>query len=126
MTGEEIKARVGYLASWINGNQEKMKAMLHACLEKMEANPGEQKSITVHEEVPKEKAAVETFRALMKRHGDQNVAIGCCRKSKIWTQGKGRFQKKLAATHRGMTCHAEVAWCKGHGRDSVAPRTQKG
>jgi UDP-N-acetylglucosamine transferase subunit ALG13 len=34
---EEIKAQVGSVPSWINVSQEEMKAMLDACLEKMEA-----------------------------------------------------------------------------------------
>jgi hypothetical protein len=40
--------------------------------EKTEANPEEMKSTVVHEEVPKEEAAVETFGALIKRYGDQH------------------------------------------------------
>jgi hypothetical protein len=51
-----------------------MKVILDACLEKMEANPGEQKSVAVHEEVPQEEAAVETFGAPKKRHGDWTLA----------------------------------------------------
>jgi hypothetical protein len=38
--------------------------------ENMEANPEEMKSVAVHEEVPKEEAAVETVRALNKLYGD--------------------------------------------------------
>jgi hypothetical protein len=37
---EEIKAQLCSLASRVDINQEEMKAMLDACLEKMEANPG--------------------------------------------------------------------------------------
>jgi hypothetical protein len=51
---QEMKVQVSSLASWIDVNQEEMKAMLDACLEKMEANPGELQSVTVHQEVPKE------------------------------------------------------------------------
>jgi hypothetical protein len=40
-----------------------MKAILDGCLEKMEANPGELQSITVHREVHKEKVAVEMNRS---------------------------------------------------------------
>jgi hypothetical protein len=45
------------LTSWVVANQEEIEAVLDACLEGMEANPGEQKSIAVHEEVPKEEDA---------------------------------------------------------------------
>jgi hypothetical protein len=45
---------VGSLVSRIDANQEEMKAKLDVCLEEMEANPGEQKSIAVHEEISKE------------------------------------------------------------------------
>jgi hypothetical protein len=38
---------------------------------KRETNPDEMKSAAVHEEVPKEEAAVETSGALIKRYGDQ-------------------------------------------------------
>jgi hypothetical protein len=33
-----------------------MKTMLDACVEKMEANPGELQSVAVHQEIPKEEA----------------------------------------------------------------------
>jgi hypothetical protein len=125
-TQEETKVQVGSLPSWIDGNQEDMTVMLDACLEKMEANPGEQKSAAVHDEVSKEKATMDTFRALKKWHGDQDLAVGCCGKPKIWTQCKGGSQKKLAAAHRRMTRRAGVAWCKGHDRANVALRTQRG
>jgi hypothetical protein len=36
-----MKVQVGSLISQINANQEEMKVMLDACLEKMKANPGE-------------------------------------------------------------------------------------
>jgi hypothetical protein len=38
---EEMKAQMGSLASQIDVNQEDVKVMLGACLEKLEANPGE-------------------------------------------------------------------------------------
>jgi hypothetical protein len=42
----------------------------------MEANPDEMKSVTVHEEVPMEKAAVKSFGALKKQRGDHYLAVG--------------------------------------------------
>jgi hypothetical protein len=49
-----------------------------ACLEKAkEPNSVKIESIAVHEEVPKDKAAVKTVRALKKQYGDQHLAIGC-------------------------------------------------
>jgi hypothetical protein len=67
---EGVKARVDSLASWIDANEGDMKVTLNACLEDMEENPAEQKSVAVHEEVPKEEAEVQTSGALKKRHGD--------------------------------------------------------
>jgi hypothetical protein len=89
------------------------------------------KSVAVHEEVPKEDAPVETRSALKKRHRGQHLTAERHGKPKEWTQGSGGSLKKLATTCRGMTCHAEVAWRKGHshqehGRSGVAPRTQNG
>jgi hypothetical protein len=47
--GEEyLIAQVGFLASRIGVNQEGMKAMLDACLEKMAATAGELQSVAVH------------------------------------------------------------------------------
>jgi hypothetical protein len=50
----------------MKANREAMKAYP----ENMEANPEEMKFVAVHDEVPKEKAAVETVRALKKQYGD--------------------------------------------------------
>jgi hypothetical protein len=75
-----------------DGHKE-MKAMLDAYLEKMEANPGEQQSAAVHQEVPKEEATVETFRALKKWYGDRH-------------QGTGVSQK-LAVTGIRNRCHSQ-------------------
>jgi hypothetical protein len=79
---EEMKARAGFLASQIDVNQKEMKTMLDACLEKLVANPGELKSVAVHEEVPKEEVAVETFGALKKRHEDRHPAVGRSRRNR--------------------------------------------
>jgi hypothetical protein len=45
------------------------------------------KSAAVHEEVPKEEAAVETIGALKKRYGDWHLAVGCRRQPTKRTQG---------------------------------------
>jgi hypothetical protein len=71
-----MKAQLGSLASRIDSNQEEMKAMLDACLENMEENPGEQKSVAVRGEVPKEEAAAKSSRALKKRHGGWKLTAG--------------------------------------------------
>jgi hypothetical protein len=92
----------------------------------MEVNLGELQSVTEHEVVPKEEAAVKPFRALKKQHGDWHLAIRHRDQTKKWTQGNGGSQKKLAAVHRGMTHHAGVEWHKGHGQDNVVEGTQKG
>jgi hypothetical protein len=70
----------------------------------------EMKSVSVHEEVPKEDAAVETGRALNKRHRDRNLAIGRSGEPKKRTQGNGGCRKILAATRKGMTY-----WEEWHG-----------
>jgi hypothetical protein len=49
---------------------------VEAYAEKTEAHPEEMKSVVVHEEIPKEEAAVKTCRAPKKRHGDQHLAVG--------------------------------------------------
>jgi hypothetical protein len=55
---------------------EASKEKLEAHPEKVEANPKEMKPVAVHEEIRKEEAAVETFGALKKWHGDQHLAVG--------------------------------------------------
>jgi hypothetical protein len=67
------------------------------------------KAIAVHEEVPKEEAAVETFEALKKRHRDWHLATGHCAKLKERNQDSGGSRQKLAAASRGVTHHAGVA-----------------
>jgi hypothetical protein len=84
--------------------------MMEAHLESKEPASFEVESKAEHEEVPKEEASVNTFRALKKRHGDRHLAIGRCGQPKKWTQGDGGSWKKLAATCRGMTHHAGMAW----------------
>jgi hypothetical protein len=50
-----------------------------ACLESQEPTSFEiRESVAVHEEAPKEDAAVKTFGALKKQHGDQHLAVRCC------------------------------------------------
>jgi hypothetical protein len=66
-----------------------------------EAIPEEMKSVAVQED-----AAVGTGRALNKRHGDRNLAVGRRGKPKERTQGNGGSRKKLAAARRGMTLPA--------------------
>jgi hypothetical protein len=57
-------------------------------------------AVEVREEVPKEEAAMKTFRALKERYGDQYLAVGLHQQAKKWTQGNGGSQKKLAAARR--------------------------
>jgi hypothetical protein len=71
-----------------------------ACLESKEPTS---ELVAVHDEVPKEEAAVKTVRALKKRYGDWHLAVGHCRQLKKWTQGDGGSQKKVATTSGGMT-----------------------
>jgi hypothetical protein len=99
--------------------------------EKMDANPEETKSVASQEEAPKEDAAVETGRALNKRHKGRHLAVLRRGKAKERTQGSGGSRKKLATGSRRMTRRAGMARCKGHGRkrqnkDYIARGTQKG
>jgi hypothetical protein len=52
-----------------------------ACLESQESTSVQIEFVAVHEEVPKEKAAVKTGRALKKRYGDWHRTVGCCLQS---------------------------------------------
>jgi N-acetylglutamate synthase-like GNAT family acetyltransferase len=49
-----------------------------ACLDCKEPTLLEVESIAVHEEVPKEEAAVKIVRALKKQYSDQHLALGSC------------------------------------------------
>jgi hypothetical protein len=120
---EEIKAQVCPLAFRIDVNQEEMKAMLDACLEKMEANPGKLQSLAVHQ-VSKEVAAVATFRALRKRHRDRHLVVRRRGQPEKRTQDNGGSRKRLAAARRGMARRVGVAWCKrsGHAGQMVNQR----
>jgi hypothetical protein len=91
----------------MKGHQERMTAILKAGLE-------ETKFIAKHQDVPNEGATVETIRALQDQYGDWHLTVGRRRQLKKWTQADGRSWKKLAATHRWMTCHSIPAWHKGH------------
>jgi hypothetical protein len=51
---------------------------VEAYAEKMEPSPEEMKSVAVHEALPKEEVAVNTFGALQKQHGDWYLAIALC------------------------------------------------
>jgi hypothetical protein len=50
------------------------KEATYAYPERVEANPEEMKSITEHQEVPKEHAGVKSGKALNKRHDGQHLA----------------------------------------------------
>jgi hypothetical protein len=106
-----IKASHERIETLIDVSQEATEAYP----EIVEVNPAEMESEAVHEEISKEEAAVKSFGALKKQHGDRHLAVGRCGKLKEQTQGKGGSWKKLAAACRGITHHAGVAWCKGHG-----------
>jgi hypothetical protein len=69
--------------------------------------------VEVHEEVSKEKAAMETFEVLKKQYGDRYIAIGR-RPGRWWVP------EMFVAVRRGLTGRAIPAPRKGHvrsGRD---------
>jgi hypothetical protein len=84
---KKMNAQVGSLTYWINVIQEQLMAKMDTQLEKMEAwlgkteatdleaNPVEIEFETVHEGVPKEKAAVKIVRALKKQHRGWHLAV---------------------------------------------------
>jgi hypothetical protein len=99
--------------------QKEMKAgreATEAYPEKMEANPEEIKSVAVHQEVPKEESAMETFGTLKKRHGDRHLA-GRRGGPKQRTRGNGGSRKKLAASQGRLTRRAGVTRRKGRGHN---------
>jgi hypothetical protein len=59
----------------VESQLEKMEACLGKTATYLEANPEEKESVMVHEEVPKEEAAVETFGALKERYRDRHLAL---------------------------------------------------
>jgi hypothetical protein len=70
--------------------------VIDACLESKEPTSLGVEFEAEHEQVPQEKAAVETFRALKKQHGDWHLAVRHCGQPKKWTQGNGGSWKKFA------------------------------
>jgi hypothetical protein len=75
-TNATIKEIIEDIRAWrkeMKSNQEATEAYP----EKMEANPDEVKSVAEHEEVPKEEAAMETFRALKEWYENRHLAIRC-------------------------------------------------
>jgi hypothetical protein len=102
-----MKAQAGSFASRIYINQEEMKVMWDACLDKMEANPGELQTVAVHQEVPKQEAAVEMIVDLKDRPGDRHLAVRSRRQTKKRTHVDGGSRQKLAAA-RGP-CHSCIA-----------------
>jgi hypothetical protein len=75
------------------------------CLESNEPTSLEVDSVVVHQEVPKEEVAMDTFGALKKRHGDRHLAVGRRRR----TQGNGGSREKLAVACRGVIRCAGIA-----------------
>jgi hypothetical protein len=119
-----------YVIARMDVNQERMEASANAwrketaacheetgaCLESKEPTSDEIESIAVHENVPKEEAAVESFGALKERYGDRHPAVGRRRQPKKRTQDDGGSRQKLAAARGRLTRRAVRAPRKGHGR----------
>jgi hypothetical protein len=98
-----------------------------ACVESTEPTSVETESVVVHEVVPKEEAAVQTFRALKERYEDRYLAVEHRRQLKKRTQGDGGSRKKLTAACRRMTHRAGTARRKGrcHKGPTVDQRRRK-
>jgi hypothetical protein len=87
----------------------------------MEGNPDEMKSVTVHEDVPKEETAVKPFGEVKKRPWDRHLAIGCREKQKERTQGNCGSRRKSPDRCRRMTRRQE--W-HGAGDTVVSVKTR--
>jgi hypothetical protein len=91
---------------WIN--QAEMKAMLEACLEKMEANPEEMRSVAEHQKVPDEEAAVEMIEATEDRTKDHDIPAWChgVRAAVIKNQRSRRETKghRMQQWNKGLWC----------------------
>jgi hypothetical protein len=139
---EEMLARVDAIQEKLDANHEDIMAEQRPWQKEMkanpeprkamdlEANPGEKESGAVHEEVPKEHAAVKPVGGLRKWHRGQHLAAGRHGQPEEGTWGNYGFWKKLVAARGRMTRHAGVAQHKGHrlqgqSKDDVLPRTSK-
>jgi ribosomal protein L37E len=85
----------------------------------MKAGLEEMESVVEHQEVRKEKTAVETIRVLEDQYGDWHLAIARHRQLNKWTQVSGWSHKKLAAACRRMTCRVIPARRKGCGHKGL-------
>jgi hypothetical protein len=87
----------------------------------------EAESVAVHEEVPKEEAAVKTVRALKERYGDRHLAVERRQQLKKWDQGDGASRKKMAAACRRMTRRSGTLRRKGcsHKEPTLEKRQRK-
>jgi hypothetical protein len=133
---EEMLAKLDAHHERMMARMDSQLEKMEACLEKteamdLEANPEERESEAVHDEVPKEEAAVETFGALKEQYRDQHLVVRSRGHPNKQTQGNGGSQKKLATASRGMTCRAIPTLHKGHdhqglGKNNVVEGTRKG
>jgi hypothetical protein len=103
------------MKSW---QEEKMACheVTKVCLKNKEPTLLEVQSVAVHEEVPKEEAAVENFGVLKKWYRVQYAAVRHRGQPKKRTQSSGRSRKKLVAACRRMPHRAIPARRKGYGR----------
>jgi hypothetical protein len=88
-----------------------------ACLESKEPTSVEIESVAVHDDVPKEEAAVKIVRAPKEQYGDQHLAIGHRRRLKKWTQGDGGSLKKLVAVQEQHGVRGTVIQNRRSNRD---------
>jgi hypothetical protein len=83
-----MKAHMGSFASWIYVNKEEMKAV--GCLSRWNGGKSRRKRGHSWIQVTKEKATVETIGVLEDWYGGRDLAVGCHREVKKWTQGGPR------------------------------------
>jgi hypothetical protein len=83
-----------------------------ADIEKTEPESGMMQSVTEHQEVPKEDAAVMPVKGLRKQRRGRKQAAGRREEPKELNRGICGSREKLAAACRKVSRHATVAWRK--------------
>jgi hypothetical protein len=117
MAKAEITPMLAKMGAMIRSGQEEMiKAITEACLEKKESTPEETEAVGEPSEVPEGATGEETIGAIEDRSRDLRLAAGCHGKLKTHTKHDGGSRQECAAAVRRPTHHTVPAMCKGHVR----------
>jgi hypothetical protein len=115
---EEMLAKLDAIHERMMAQMDSHLKKMKVCLGKTEAmdaeaNPEETESEAEHQEVSKQEATMETYGALKKQYGDQNLAVRRRGQPKKRIQGNGVPRKKLAAAYKWITRCAGAVRRKG-------------